>query len=276
MHNANYLAALFLQSIHRRITLSGKLCRLGNVETTLYAIGQTIALLEPNHHDPHMQPNGKLIFVLKCQFWSNEKVEPIPIKLIKLAVETCCASSQDKGACIANMITIGFSFLCCAGEHTGTIDNKPLKLSNIQFWQDEKSVPTQSSKLLHVADFLTLTFDRQENSVKGKHIRHGCSTSVTLCPILAVTCWVTHLNSHKAVPHQPLCSYYHTDLRSIATLQPKTSPRYSVHHPYITCYSMSTQLLWSTTNYIPAVLWHFSLTGLMPYSSSVMATGIQM
>ena len=51
MHTANYLVA-FAHKVHTgKITPSGKPCRLGNVETTLHAIGQTIALLGPNHHN---------------------------------------------------------------------------------------------------------------------------------------------------------------------------------------------------------------------------------
>jgi hypothetical protein len=88
------------------------------VETALHAIGLTIALLGPNHHDPRLQPNGKIIFALKQQFQLYEKedppptpVEPLPVKLIELAVQVCCASNMEKDMCIAEMITIGFFFL---------------------------------------------------------------------------------------------------------------------------------------------------------------------
>ena len=132
------------------------------------------------------------------------------INLIELAVQACCASNIEKDTFIADMITIGFFFLCHPGEHTVTFDNEPFKLSKVQFYQDNKQVPTQSSKLLFAADFLTLTFDTQKNSVKGKHIGHGHSTSATLCPILAVAHRVDHLILLKAKPDQPLCSYCHT------------------------------------------------------------------
>jgi hypothetical protein len=112
--------------------------------------------------------------------------------------------------CIADMITTGFFFLCCPGEHTVTFDIEPFMLSNVQFRQDNKLVLTQSSELLYAADFLTLTFDTQKNRVKGKHIGHRHSNSATVCPILAVAHWVVHLNLHKAKPDQTLCSYYHT------------------------------------------------------------------
>jgi hypothetical protein len=70
MHTASYLVAFAHKVLTGKITLSDKPCRLGNVETTICAIGQTITLMGPNHHNPCLQPNGKLIFSLKCQFQS--------------------------------------------------------------------------------------------------------------------------------------------------------------------------------------------------------------
>ena len=111
---------------------------------------------------------------------------------------------------IANMITIGFFFLWHSREHTVTIDNKPFKLSNVQFYQDNKPVLTQTSKLLYTANLFLPYLWHTENSVNGECIGHGHFTSATLCPIQEVAHWVAHLNFHKAKPHQPLYSYYHT------------------------------------------------------------------
>ena len=91
-----------------------------------------------------------------------------------------------------------------------TFDNKPFKLSNAQFYHNDVLVPVHSSELLHTAEFLLFTFGTQRNCIKGKHIGYIHFTSATLCPILAVLHLVAHLNSHKASPHQPLCSVYHT------------------------------------------------------------------
>ena len=44
-----------------------------------------------------------------------------------------------------------------------TLDNKPFKFLNIQFYKGNKSVLTQTSKLLYTADFLTLTLDKQKS-----------------------------------------------------------------------------------------------------------------
>ena len=125
-------------------------------------------------------------------------------------------------------------------------------------------------------DFLTLTFDTQKSSVKGKYIGHGYSTSVTLCPILVVAWLLAHLNLHKAKPDQPLCSYYHTESKTYCCLASQDILQILCALPYITCISVSVQLLWSAIHYVPAVLWHFSLVGLMPCSSSLLAAGILM
>ena len=108
------------------------------------------------------------------------------------------------------MITIGFFMLCHSAEHTVMFGKKPFKLLNIQFYNDDNPVPICLSKMLHTAVILTLTFDMQKICVKSNCIGHRYSTSATLCPILAVAHWVAHLNLHKAMPNQPLCSYYHT------------------------------------------------------------------
>jgi hypothetical protein len=115
MHTANYLAAFAHKVRTGKITPSGKPCRLGKMETTPFAIGQTIALLEPKDHNPHQQPYDKLIFALKCQFQSYEKedpsptcIGPLPVELIELAVQACHASNTERDTCIASMIIIVF------------------------------------------------------------------------------------------------------------------------------------------------------------------------
>ena len=212
------------------------------METALHAIGQTIALLGPNHHDPRLQPNGKLIFVLKCQFQSYAKedpppncVKPLPAKLIKLAVQAYCASNMAKYTCMANMITIGFFFLCCLGEHTVTFDNESFELSYVQFYKDKKPVPLQSSKLLHTADSFNPHLWHTNELHKGKCIGHVHSTLAKLCPILAVAHWVAHLNLHKAKPHQPLYSYFHSASSSYCYLASQDITQVlqasALHHP---------------------------------------------
>jgi hypothetical protein len=243
MHNANYLAAFAHKVCTGKITPNDKLCRLGNMETIIFAIGLTMALLWPNHHNPRLQPNGKLIFALKQQFQLYEKedpppicVEPLLVKLIELAVQACHVSNMEKDSCIADMITIGFFFLCRPREHTVTFDNEPFKLSNVQFYQDDKPVPIQSSELLPAVDFLTLTFSTLKNGVKGEHTGHRHSTSATLCPILAVAHRVAHLNLHEAKPDQPLCSYYHTASKTYQYLASQDIMQVlcasALHHPH--------------------------------------------
>ena len=100
-------------------------------------------------------------------------------------------------------------------------------------------------------DFLTLTFDTQKNGVKGERIGHGCSTSATLCPILAVAHWVAHLNLQEAMPDQPLCSYYHTasktyqylasqDITQVLRASALHYPRFCVNPASVECRYLCT------------------------------------
>ena len=121
------------------------------------------------------------------------------------------------------------------GEHTVTFDNKPFKLSKVKIYKDDKPVLIHLSKLLlHTADFITLPFDTQKNGVKGKHISNRQSTCATLWAMLAVAHQVAHLSQHKARPHQPLCSYFHTASSSYCYLASQDMTRVlcasALHH----------------------------------------------
>ena len=93
-HTADYLV-VFAHKVHIGfITLSGKLCRLGNMEAALCAIGQRIALLGPTTTTHAYSQMASSYLPLKCQFQSYKKedplptcIEPLPVKLMKLAVQ---------------------------------------------------------------------------------------------------------------------------------------------------------------------------------------------
>ena len=78
---------------------------------------------------------------------------PTHVELIELTVQVCCASNAENYKCMADMINIGFFFFSYTDNHMVTFDNKPFKLSNTLFYQDNKHVPIQTIKLLHSADF---------------------------------------------------------------------------------------------------------------------------
>ena len=171
MHHGNMI--VFICRRTGMLSPSQKPCRLGNVEAALRSVDQTISLLGPNHHDPRLQPNGKVIFALKQQFQAYSKadppatqVDPLPPGLIELGVQLCRASATARDRCIADMITIDFFFLCRPGEHTITYDNEPFKLSNVNFYLLDQPFPLDSP-LLQQSDFMTLTFDTQKNGTKG-------------------------------------------------------------------------------------------------------------
>jgi hypothetical protein len=157
-----------------------------------------------------------------------------------------------------------------------TFDNEPFKLLNVQFYQQWK---TSTHTVLRVFvrgglsnPYLWLI----ENGVKGERIGHGPSTSVTLCLILAVANWVAHLNSHKAKPHQTLCSYYHIAGKTYRYLVSQDITQVlhasALHHPHFCVNPASMECCSLCTSSDMAL---FSC-GLMPYSSNLLAIGILM
>ena len=94
MHTTNYLTAFSHEVCIGKITLSAKPCRIGNMETALCAIGQRIALLGPTTTTHVYSQMASSYLPLKCQFQSYKKeeplptcIEPLPVKLMKLAVQ---------------------------------------------------------------------------------------------------------------------------------------------------------------------------------------------
>ena len=151
-----------------------------------------------------------------------------------------------------------------------TFDNEPFKLLNVQFYQRWK---TWNHTVLRVFvrgwlsnPYLWLI----KNGVKGERIGHGPSTSVTLCLILAVANWVahlisSHLNSHKAKPHQTLCPYYHIVSKTYRYLASQDITQVlhvsALHHPHFCVNPASVECCSLCTSDAMA---HFSLVGLMP------------
>jgi hypothetical protein len=108
----------------------------------------------------------------------------------------------------------------------------------------------------------------------SKHIGHGHSTSVTLCLILAVAHWVAHLIFHKGKPHQPLCSYYHAASKTYCYLASQDITQVlcasALHHP---CFCVNPASVECHSLCTSSAVAFFS-RGSMPYSSSLLATGI--
>ena len=83
------------QSMHRENHPKWKLCRIRNVETALYAIGQTVVLPGPNHHDPRLKPSGKLMIVLQTSvpaLW-KKKTPPYLCRTTTCPAHEICSES---------------------------------------------------------------------------------------------------------------------------------------------------------------------------------------
>ena len=140
--------------MYRKITLSSILCHL--------KMWKLSKCNWPDNYPARAQPPQPTPTTTK---WQAHLCTEIPISVLqqrRLTIHLCRATTcqaqytssahlscfqHGKDMCIADMIMIGFFFLCYPGEHTVTFDNKPFKLLNVQFNQDNKHVPIQSSKL---------------------------------------------------------------------------------------------------------------------------------
>ena len=273
----DYLAA-FAHDVRMGTIVPGrKPCKLGNVETALRSVGQTIALLGPNNRDPRLQPTGKLLFALKRQLQCYAKedppptrVDPLPVDLIKIAVSICTASGTARDLCLAHMITIGFFFLCRPGEHTITSDNEPFKMSNVQFYADDDPLPQLSPRL---PDFLTLTFDTQKMALKAKKLAMAgppTHPSAQFKQSHSAVTTSTFMVPHSRNPCAPTTIH---PASSSSTLHPPTSPQSSAKRLHTIHGSASPPPPLSAAPYGLAAPWPSSPEVSTPCSSNLLAAG---
>mgnify|MGYP003331641346 CR=1 FL=1 len=112
------------------------------------------------------------------------------------------------------MITIAFFFLLRPGEYTGTWQDQPFCLADVEFTTGNVCVKGPmllthpAEHLLHSAG-VSLTFTNQKNGVQGEVIHHGPSGSLLACPVRAVARQVIHLRAQTADLSTALGSYFH-------------------------------------------------------------------
>jgi hypothetical protein len=113
-------------------------------------------------------------------------------------------------AAIADMICLGFFFLCRPGEHTLTTDNTPFKLEDVTLYRGGTQYTYEQC---HPVEFdnatsVTLTFTTQKNGVKNEIIRNGMTGDPFVCPVRAAARRLHYHKLHNSPPNTDLCSYY--------------------------------------------------------------------
>jgi hypothetical protein len=169
--------------------------------------------------DCRLDSHGKVDFRLKRQLAGYRRqdpppnrVKPIPIKIIRHAVNTAYATNDPGNRAIADMIIIAFFFLLRPGEYTGTVsDTSPFRLQDVQFGVGSLRATAVAIPLdvLARVTFATLTFTNQKNAVRGEVIGLGRSGEPFFCPVLALRRRVTYLRQHNLPSDTPLATYLH-------------------------------------------------------------------
>ena len=168
--------------------------------------------------DPRLDVHGntdfrlsRLLRLCSKQDPPSDRVKPIPIQVVKRAVDTAYRHQNEGHTAVADMMCIGFFFLMRPGEHTFTRDNTPFKLADVRLFRDTVEVDwrTAPARVLGSCDSGSLQFTTQKNGVKGEVITHGVSGDVNACPIRALARRLLYHRHHHSPDHTPLCRVHH-------------------------------------------------------------------
>ena len=185
------------------------------VGDALRAVGQTLAGM--GLPDPRLNTSGKLDFRLSRQLAKYAKdddpptrVKPIPIFILRQAVQTARHQNSPFHHALADLIIIGFFFLLRPGEYAATESTaSPFRLADVQLFHNTQPLSAEAMRQgTPRPDFVSLTFTTQKNGVRGEVVGLGPSGDVTFCPVNAIHNRVQHLIQLGAHPATPLFTYH--------------------------------------------------------------------
>lgn len=176
------------------LAAGGAPVRARTAEDYLRFVGQTFQGV--GSPDPRLNIFGKVDFRLSRMIsaWKKQdpppnRVKPVPIRVIQAISFVAEASTDPLVVGISDMITIAFFFLLRPGEYTATkSDTQPFDFKSVQlFIGDHRlNLLTASNAELLSATFVSLTFEKQKNGVKGEVIGLAKSGDPYLCPVKAI------------------------------------------------------------------------------------------
>jgi len=200
-----------------RLAKDGEPIRSRTVEDILRAIGQTMASLGSKDHRliSHRTIEYRLSQQLKA--WKNvdpppTRVKPLPFCIVQHAITDARHSTIPFAMAVADMLAIGFFFLCRPGEHTlSDEDSKsvPFRLCDVVFYQGSRRLLDDTPfDQLHSATFVNLTYSDQKGGVRGETIGHGRTRHAIIGPVKCLARRVQHLRMHHAPSLTPLHTVY--------------------------------------------------------------------
>lgn len=200
-----------------RIAPRGKPVRSGTVSEALRNVGQ--AYKSMGAPDIRLDSHGNIDFRLSRMLRKYTKedpppqrVKPVPIQLVVAIVNSAyTAPAGDMGfRTIADMICIGFFFLCRPGEHTYNKGNTPFKFADLRLFLGTRRVDWRHASIptIRAVTDVQLVFTTQKNGVKGEIIAHGRSGDALACPVRAIIRRVLYARQANLPDSTPLCSYH--------------------------------------------------------------------
>eukprot|EP00978_Attheya_sp_CCMP212_P028261 scaffold97193_cov48-Attheya_sp.AAC.1 len=112
---------------------------------------------------------------------------------------------------IADMIWVGYYFLCRPGEYTAASEgSRPIRCQDAQLWMGQIALDSNTAPDQHLlsATHVTLEFTDQKNCVKGEKIVAGhAGSSDQACAVRAIARRTIHLREAAAPRNYPLCAY---------------------------------------------------------------------
>jgi hypothetical protein len=138
------------------------------------------------------------------------RVKPIPVPVLQHIMSQAIFSQDPFNLACADMLCLAFYFLLRPGEYTGTVsDTQPFQLRDVRLFVGSVALDTTTAPAdhLHTANFVTLEFTTQKNSVRGEIIGLGRSGDPNFCPVIAAVRRVLHLRTALASPAQPIASF---------------------------------------------------------------------
>ena len=197
-----------------RLTKNGYPIRACTVEDALRAVGQTMArvgatdqrLTAPNKVEYRL---SQLIKGYKNIDPEPTRVKPVPISFVHHVCHVARQANVVFDIAVADMITIGFYYLCRPGEYAlSSEENRstPFRLRDVLFSAGARHLSTFAASFaeLDSASFVKLVFSDQKNAVRGESIGHGPTNHSYVGPIQALSRRVQHLRMHNAPPDTPL------------------------------------------------------------------------
>jgi hypothetical protein len=174
--------------------------------------------------------------------WKKEdpppnRVKPVPVQVIRRIAFIAQHGTCEHQKAIADMIILAFFFLLRPGEYTDTStsarnpDKAPFRLGDVQLFvgNTRLDILRAPEAVLWTANFGSLTFDDQKNSVRGEVIGLAISGDPYLCPVKALVRRILHLRPHITHHNIPLARVFlRTNTSSVRPSDITATLRHSV------------------------------------------------